>query len=179
MIKQASAAILVCAFCFSAALLAQAPPMPKPAPELKKLDYFVGTWKLEGDMKPSPMGPGGKFTGAEHNQWMEGGFFLVGHSDFNGAGMGTGKGLAIMGFDSDRKMYTYQEYSSLGEADASLGSVDGDTWTWSNEQKMGGQIMKGRFSIKQLSATSYAFKFEMAPPGGDMVTVMEGKATKQ
>src|SRR5207248_7827664 len=25
---------------------------PKPAPELKKLDYFAGTWSAEGDIKP-------------------------------------------------------------------------------------------------------------------------------
>jgi len=25
---------------------------PKPAPELKKLDYFAGTWIVEGEIKP-------------------------------------------------------------------------------------------------------------------------------
>src|SRR5262249_30999873 len=39
---------------------------PKPAPELKKLDYFVGTWTAQGNVEPGPLGsfgPGGKFTG--------------------------------------------------------------------------------------------------------------------
>jgi len=31
--------------------------IPKPAPELTKLDYFAGTWTTEGDIKPGPMGP--------------------------------------------------------------------------------------------------------------------------
>ena len=35
---------------------------PKPVPEHKKLAVFVGTWTLTGDMKPGPMGPGGKMT---------------------------------------------------------------------------------------------------------------------
>jgi len=39
--------------------------------------------------------------------------------------------------------------------------------------------MRGRYIVKQLSPTSYTFKFEMAPEGGDFATVMEGKASKK
>lgn len=34
--------------------------MPKPGPEHKKLDYFTGSWACDSDVKPGPMGPGGK-----------------------------------------------------------------------------------------------------------------------
>ena len=61
----------------------------KPSPELKKLDYFVGTWIAEGYIRPGPMGSGGKFTATNRVQWMDGGFFLVTHSKFRGA-MGKG-----------------------------------------------------------------------------------------
>jgi len=30
---------------------------PKPAPEMKQLDLFLGTWKCEGKMLANPMGP--------------------------------------------------------------------------------------------------------------------------
>ena len=30
---------------------------PKPAPEMKQLDIFLGNWKCDGSMKKSPMGP--------------------------------------------------------------------------------------------------------------------------
>src|SRR5437870_7648855 len=64
-------AFIVCIACL---VLAQAPPqMPKPGPEHKRLGYFTGTWRLEGETKPGPFGPGGKFTGTDHNDWMEGG----------------------------------------------------------------------------------------------------------
>jgi hypothetical protein len=43
---------------------------------------------------------------------------------------------------------------------------------------MGGQVIKGRYTVKQLSPTSYAFKYEMQPPGAEWATVMEGKGTK-
>ena len=100
----------------------------KPAPELKKLDYFVGTWSAEGEMKPGPMGPGGKFTDTNRVEWMEGGFFLVTHSEFKGV-MGKGTETAYMGYDSDEKMYTYDSFNSLGEADHAKGKLEGDTWT--------------------------------------------------
>ncbi len=152
--------------------------MPKPGPELKKLDYFAGTWTTEGDIKPGPMGPGGKFSGTDHIQWMDGGYFLVTHSEFKGA-MGTGTETSYMGYDTNDKVYTYDAFNSLGEANHSKGTLDGDTWNWTNEQKMGGQTMHGRFTIKVLSATSYNFKFEMSPDGTTWSTVMDGKGTKQ
>lgn len=161
------------------ALLARAQmERPKPAPELKKLDYFAGTWTAEGDIKPGPMGPGGKFTGTNHVQWMDGTFFLVTHSEFNGA-MGKGTETAYMGYDGNDKMYTYDSFNTLGEADHAKGNVDGDTWTWQSETRMGPQTIKGRLTIKVLSATAYNFKFEMSPDGTTWNTVLEGKDTKK
>jgi hypothetical protein len=152
--------------------------MPKPGPELKKLDYFAGTWTTDGDIKPGPMGPGGKFNGADHVQWMDGGFFLVTHSDFKGA-MGNGTETSYMGYDSNDKVYTYDSFNSLGEPDHSKGTVDGDTWTWNSETRMGPQTMKGRFTVKVVSAATYNFKFEMSPDSTTWTTVMTGTATKK
>ncbi len=151
--------------------------MPKPGPEHKKLDMFAGTWTLDGDMKPSPMGPGGKMTENEKCEWMEGGFFLVCRADFK-SGMGNGTGISVMGYSSDDKTFTYREFNSWGEFDDSKGSVDGDTWTWTSDEKMGGTTVKGRFTMKITSPTSYNFAFEMSPDGTKWSTVMDGKATK-
>ena len=153
-------------------------PLPKPAPELQKLDYFVGKWNVTGDMKPGPMGPGGKMTMSEEDSWMEGKFFLVAHSKFSGAGMGGGSGISFMGYDSEKKMYTYNEFNSMGAAEQSTGTLDGDTWTWASSEKMGDKVMKGRFTMKILTPTSYSFKFEVSPDGGSWTTVMDGTATK-
>lgn len=152
--------------------------MPKPGPEHKKLDVLAGSWTLDGDMKPSPMGPGGKMTEIEKCDWMDGGFFLVCHTDFKSS-MGDGAGLSILGYSADDKAYTYREYNSWGESMESKGSVDNDTWTWTNDEKMGGTIMKGRFTMKLLSPTSYTFTFEMSQDGTKWTTVMDGKATKK
>jgi hypothetical protein len=147
--------------------------MPKPGPEHKKLDVFAGSWTLDGDMKPGPMGPGGKMTETEKCEWMDGGFYLVCHSDFKG-GMGSGVGTSYMGYSADDKAYTYREFNSWGEFTDAKGSVDGDTWTWISNEKFG----KGRFTMKITSPSTYDFSFEMSEDGTKWTLVMDGKATK-
>jgi len=151
--------------------------MPKPGPEHKKLDVFAGSWVLEGDMKPGAMGSGGKMTENEKCEWMEGNFFLVCHTDFKSS-MGNGTGVSVMGYSVDDKTYTYREFNSWGEFDDSKGSVDGDTWTWTSDEKMGGTMVKGRFTMKITSPTSYTFTFEMSQDGTKWTLFMDGKATK-
>jgi len=151
--------------------------MPK-APELKNLDYFAGTWSITGEMKPGPMGPGGKMTETEQSKWMDGGYFLESHIDYKSS-MGNGTGISFLSYDANDKMYTYDEFNSAGEAVHSKGMLQGDTWTWTNDEKMGGQTMKGRFTMKILSPTSYTFKFEMSQDGTNWNTILDGTATKQ
>ncbi|HMC30562.1 MAG TPA: DUF1579 family protein [Candidatus Angelobacter sp.] len=170
--------IAVAAIMLSAMVAAaQNPPMPKPGPEVDKLKYFLGNWKEEGEMKPGPMGPGGKFTGASRNELMSGGFFIELHALGN-MSMGKYTSTAFLGYNAEDKVYTYNEFSSTGEAVSAKGTVEGDTWTWTSEEKMGGKVMKGRFTEKITSPTTYDFKFEASMEGGEYATVMEGKATK-
>ena len=153
-------------------------PMPKPAPELAKLDYLAGNWISDSDMKPGPMGPGGKVTSSDAVHWMEGKFFLVMQSQYSGS-MGEGTGLAIYGYDSKNKVYTYHAYNSWGEVGRAAGTVDGDTWTWTSDENFGGQAMKTRFTTKTLSPTSYSYKYEVSPDGNQWTLVMDGKASKK
>jgi hypothetical protein len=129
-------------------------------------------------MKPGVMGPGGSMTESEKCEWMDGGFYLVCHSDYKSS-MGNGVGLSVMGYSAEDKAYTYREFNSFGEFDDSKGTLDGDTWTWTSDEKMGGMTMKGRFTIKVTSAASYTFLFEMSQDGTKWTTVMDGKGTKK
>ncbi|HZD93599.1 MAG TPA: DUF1579 family protein, partial [Candidatus Sulfotelmatobacter sp.] len=148
------------------------------APELQKLKYFVGTWKMEGEAKPGPMGPGGKFTSTERSEWMPGGFFVVNHGTGSMPGMGKMISTAYMGYNPEEKVYTYNEFNNMGAADVAKGTVEGDTWTFTDENKMQGKVVKGRYIMKVTSPTSYDFKYEASMDGGPYDTVMEGKATK-
>jgi len=152
--------------------------MPKPGAEHEKLDVFAGTWTLQGDLKPGAMGAGGSVTENEKCEWMDGRFFLVCHTDFKSS-MGNGVGTSFMGYSADDKSYTYREFNSWGEFTDSKGSVDGDTWTWVNDEKAdGGKMIKGRFTMKLTSSTSYNFTYETSQDGMKWTLEMDGKATK-
>jgi hypothetical protein len=152
---------------------------PKPASQLENVGYFAGTWTSSGDLQASLLGPAGKMTMVEHNQWMEGGFFLVMRSEFEVEGTGRGSGMAFMGYDPERRVYTYDEFNSMGEAEHSIGTLHEGTWTWTRDLCLGGNAMKGRFIMKTLSPMSYTFRFGMSPDGSDWFTIMDGMATKQ
>jgi len=151
---------------------------PKPGPEVQKLGYFAGNWKLEGSMKASPMGPAGNFSGTEHNEWMDGRFFVLMHTTETSS-MGSAKGLAVLGYDPKRQVYTYHAFNSMGMAEEATGTVEGETWTWTSESDMGGKNVKGRFTEKVVSPTSFSFKFEMQDDSGQWSTIAEGTATRQ
>ena len=168
---------LICCSLLIFVSLGLAQEMPKPGPEHKKLDMFAGIWTIEGDVKPGPMGPGGHVTENEKCEWMEGQFFLVCHTDFK-TSMGNGSGISVMGYSSEDKTYTYREFNSWGEFNDSKGSFDGNSFVWTSDEKMGEMTVKGRFTMKITSPTTYDFLFESSKDGTQWTTVLDGKAKK-
>lgn len=157
---------------------AQAPPPPTPGPEHKKLQYFAGKWSIDGEMKASPLGPGGKMTGTESCEWFAaGGFHLVCNST-GSSPVGTTKGLSIMGYSAEGKHYTFYGIDNHNWSDSAKGSLEGDTWTWTSESTMNGQPITGRYVIKQLTADSYSFRAEMSLAGAPFAVMFEGKETR-
>jgi len=152
---------------------------PSPGPEHKKLGYFVGTWTGEGIMKPNPFMPAGTYTSGDECKWFEGGFAVVCHSRGKGP-MGDMKGLGIMSYSPEEKIYTYYGVDSSGMTmtTVSKGSVQGSTWTFTDESLMGGKMVKSRYVITELSPASYSFKWEMLGEDGTWVSVVEGKQSK-
>ncbi len=163
----------------SLTLLAQTPAPPKPGPETQKLAYFVGTWTSEGEMKPGPMGPGGKITGKDTCEWFQGGFSVICRSDGKSP-MGPMKSIGILSYSTEEKVYTYYGTDNSGMVMTSVakGTVQGDTWTYTDEGLMGGQKIKSRVTIKQVSPTVQTFVMEFQGADGKWVPVMESKGTK-
>lgn len=152
---------------------------PKPAPELKRLSFFQGTWKVEGEMKPGPFGPGGKMTGTDRAAWDLSRFFLVTHSDMSGGGM-NGKSVSYLGYDTQKKQYTYDAFNSFGEAEHATGTVSDKNWTWTSESTMKGQKVNSRGTITEVSPTSYTLNFEYSTDDGKTwAPAMQATATKQ
>jgi hypothetical protein len=178
--KRASAIVLIpILVCIAWAAAQGPPPMPTPGPELKKLDYLVGTWKSESEMKPlGGESPGIKMSGVDHVEWMPGHFFLVVHST-ESSQMFHVVATGYMGYSNEDKVYTIDIFNSLGDAEHSRGTIEAGTWTFTSTRKMGDQIMKDRYTITVTSPTSYSYKLEIAPAeGGAYSTIAEGKKTR-
>lgn len=163
-----------------AAKAAPAPAAAKPAPtpEHKKLGYFVGNWTSSGDMKESPFGPAGTITTQDTCEWFDGGFAIV----CRGSGKGpTGpmKSLAILGYNTDEKVYTYYgvDNTPMNMNTVPKGKVENGTWTYEDESTFMGATVASRYTIKELSPTSYSFKWQIEGEQG-WNTVLEGKTTK-
>ena len=170
--RSSVAVILICGF--TLLLLAQAPPPPpKPGPEHKKLEYFVGKWTVEGEIKANEFVPAGKTVSTETATLGPGGFYVESRAEGQ-----FGTRLAIIAYDSHAKVYTSYYASSVGFVGVATGTVNGNTWTWMVEDKYAGKSVKGRSTVTMLSPTQYTSKYEMADGKGGYTTIVEGKATK-
>ena len=169
----ASALSLVCA----TAISAQDPASMKPGVEQKNLARFAGTWKMEGNMEATPLGPGGKMTGTEKCTMFEGGWHLVCESTGTGP-MGPIKGLAVMTYDRSAKQYRYFSVNNMADAESATGTISGNTWTWTSKIEMGPQTMHSRFVIVEKSPNMHSFTWDMSADGKTWKTVMSGSSTK-
>jgi Protein of unknown function (DUF1579) len=158
---------------------AQAPPAPKPGPEHARLGYFVGKWTGTGEMKPGPMGPGGKMTTSDDCEWFEGHYSVICRSEGQSP-MGPSKSIGILGYSPEEKVYTYYgvDNSNMTMASVPKGTLQGKTWTYHDEGMMGGKKVKTRVTIKELSPTEYSFLMEAQGPDGKWMPMMESKNTK-
>ena len=171
-IRSSVAVILICGF--TALSLAQAPPEgPKPGPEHKKLEYFLGTWKVENEIKANEYVPAGKGVTTATVTLGPGGFCVESRAEGQ-----IPRTDAIIAYDSDAKVYTEFYASSAGLVGGGTGTVNGNTWTWMLEDKVFGKAAKGRTTITILSASQYTSKYEMLDANGRYVTLTEGTATK-
>lgn len=151
---------------------------PKPGPQHARIGYFAGTWESTGEVKESPMGPGGKVSGTETCEWFAGGFQLVCRGDVTGP-RGPGKNGAVWAYDPIQQRYTYYGYTSLGEAFYVMGNVAGNVWTWNAEFPVEGATMKLKATITEESPTAYAYQLETSMDGTTWGLMEEGRATKK
>ena len=169
---------LLALFGAASTALAQAPAAPpKPGPEHKQLSYFEGKWTTEGEQKANPFGPAGKFTSNDVCEWVLDGFFLqctsVGKDP-----VGSMKGIGLMGWDAENKVYIYFGADNRGFGGPGEGTLKGKVWTYTSSMKMKGKTINSRWSSTEISPAEYTFKWEMADEKGNWTTMAEGKSTK-
>jgi hypothetical protein len=177
--RKAAVVLPVCLLLLSVPISAQQTPpsAPKPGPEVQRLGFGLGTWKIEGDTKPFGPIPGGKTTTVQTCEWFVGGFFLECHSE-NTSVMGIKKAVFYQGYDANEKVYTYHEFNDIGQPFESKGTVNGDTWIWNTISKMGDTSVTLRLTVKEVSKTEFTYKIEMSQNGGEFALIQEATGRK-
>jgi hypothetical protein len=153
---------------------------PAPSPEQKRLGYFVGHWTTEADVKPNPFMPAGKMISQDTCTWFAGEYAVVCTSEGTSP-MGPAKALGIMGYSSEEKVYTYYgvDNSPMAAVSVAKGSFEKGTWTYTDEEMMGGKTVKSRYVIKEESPRSYLFSWGMLGEDGAWKTIVEGRSSKK
>jgi Protein of unknown function (DUF1579) len=100
--------------------------IPTPDPALKRLDPFVGTWEMEGNLVGSEEKT---IKGETTFRWIPGGFFLeqVFHMDFAGLEIHS---VELIGYDRETDSFPSTVYSNLSPVPLPYHwRVDGDDVT--------------------------------------------------
>jgi len=116
----------------SSSALAQIQDRPKPGPELKQLEVWVGEWKYEGTLRDTPLGPGGKFAGKMTTRLILDGLFLESRGQDKGIYGGKElvyKSLMIQWYDPVKRIYVDGGYDNDGTVGRGETTVNGSTWT--------------------------------------------------
>lgn len=92
---------------------------PEPNPELKKLDFLVGTWEQKGHMKPSQFGPGGPIGGTHKWEWFN--EYFLKHS----WSQELGEGVEYIGYEDARKGFYTHYFDNNGPYDEEGSTYEG------------------------------------------------------
>jgi hypothetical protein len=171
------APLFLLAFCFAGAMLAQVTP-PKPDAELKKLNADSGHWTYEGETRPGPLAPGGRFTGEFDGQMILGGFFFQGWGKEKGPA-GEGRYLEIDGYDPVNKNFTSDIYDDDGSIATLTLTITGNTRTYVRKTvKPGKQYQYRATFVLSPNLASGMYKDEISVDGKTWITYSESKWTK-
>ena len=92
---------------------------------LKPFAVFVGTWKTVGT---HPALPGITLHGRTSFGWLEGGAFLIMHSDIDEPGVPSG--IAIVGSDKTKGEFSMLYFDERGVSRAYQVTLQHGVWTW-------------------------------------------------
>lgn len=124
---------------------AQAQEVPKPAPEMAQIDFFLGTWTCQGKTQPSPFGPAGDVKSTVQVTKDLGGFWQSGTVTAMMANMPPFEGRFHVTYDPGAKGFLMLWVDSMGGwSQARSSGWKGDTLVYEGDSHMGAQTMKSR-----------------------------------
>jgi hypothetical protein len=114
---------MICYHTFMIKTLGQEAAMPNPA--LKPFNVLIGTWNTVGT---HPMVPGVTLHGRTSFEWIEGGAFLLMHSEIDEPLFPSG--VAIIASDDNLNEYFMSYFDERGVSRKYEVSLEGNIWKW-------------------------------------------------
>jgi len=175
--QRISVLLFLLVFCSATAMQAQAQ-APKPGPEVKELQAWMGNWMFEGEFKTGPLGPAGKHTGEMTCQMILGGFFLQCRFTEKGPA-GELHGLEIDGYDPANKNFSSEIYFGGGGRFSGVLTISGKTWTYAGNWTIAGKQyqLKDSYTFAP-NSTSATQKTEISADGETWTPFVESRWTK-
>jgi hypothetical protein len=146
-----------------------APAMPKPAPELAQLKWFAGTWRCQGDVPASPMGPARKSRSTVTIRPDLGGFWYTGvvREDKTPDHPNPMRGMFHETYDTGKKQFLLLWVDNYGGwATETSRGWDGDQRVYEGEGAMGGRKMPVRDTFVKKGEGQMSHRAEMKMDGG-------------
>ncbi len=150
-----------------------------PSPGHETLAQWVGTWKGSGVMEASPYGEGGPMEWTDTCNWWGGAKFNIVCKSSGSGPMGNVLGMGVNGYKPETDEYYHFGIDNQGWSGYAIGKRDGDKYTFTSKDKMGGKTFYSRWWMKMESETTMSFAWEMSEDGENYAVLMEGTSEKQ
>ena len=134
-----------------------------------RLNFFLGTWKIQRTVQPSVFGPGGNSEGTMKCEWAIGGIVMTCISEGTWPyGKGDTKGkmkvLQVIEYHPETKGYSLFTFDNTGDAESLVGRVEGDTWSFSSTEKLQGKTVNALWTFKE-EGKSFGANFRLSTTG--------------
>lgn len=147
--------------------------MPKPGPEMAKLQPFVGSFRVDEHIEASAWGPASVGAGFSHITAGPGGFsLLIDYTTLSGAMHGL-KGHGVLAWDDASKAYKQAWTDSMSPVlSVSTGAWEGDSLVLRSEGSMMGKPSKEEDVFSAISPEGFTLTISMAIDGAPMAKMM-------
>lgn len=147
--------------------------MPQLSPAHHKLEKFVGQWRGEERIYPSPFDPnGGTAMARIENRLALAGFAVVQDYGQERGNQPTFQGHAVLRYEPAQQCYEMHWFDSMGMPPSVFrGNFEGEVITLTSKGEQGHSRATFDFSV----AEQYKFRMEVSPDGKQWFPFMEGQ----
>lgn len=140
------------------------------ATDFKRLEPMVGRWRIDVDLKATPISQATKATGTEECEWFAS-RHVVCRSEAKGT-TGTYSQMRTLSYIPAQRQFAAYTIDSLGTVLNAYGQVSGDSWTFASQAPL-----NIRLTLK-IAAASYTALVEFAGPDGKYLPLSEVRGTR-